>query len=94
MVVKCGLSEELTTVLKQLVMNGSIRVAGTLLYTYCQRFYQVDEATAIRWMIAYFNREFPQQLQRHRMQAERDQVVASINTNISGRSCSNELYGI
>ncbi|TBL69788.1 hypothetical protein EYB31_35015 [Paenibacillus thalictri] len=68
MVEKCGLPEELTTVLKQLVMNGGIRMAGILLYSYCRRIYQVDDSTAARWMTAYFHREFPQQLQRHQMQ--------------------------
>lgn len=65
MVVKRGLPEELATTLRQLVMNGNIRIAGTLLYSYCRRVYQVDDETAARWMQAYFYREFPQQLQRH-----------------------------
>ncbi|WP_127483786.1 hypothetical protein [Paenibacillus ehimensis] len=65
MVVKRGLPEELATTLRQLVMNGSIRIAGTLLYSYCRRVYQVDDATAARWMQVYFYREFPQQLQRY-----------------------------
>jgi len=65
MVVKRGLPEELATTLRQLVMNGSIRIAGILLYSYCRRVYQVDDATAARWMQVYFYREFPQCLQRH-----------------------------
>ncbi|UQZ84560.1 hypothetical protein SK3146_03815 [Paenibacillus konkukensis] len=69
MVTKGELPEELTAVLKQLVRNGGIRIAGTLLYSYCRRFYQVDEETASRWMLAYFHREFPHELQRHRTQA-------------------------
>lgn len=65
MVVKRGLPEALTTNLRQLVMNGSISIAGTLLYSYCRRVYQVDDVTAARWMQIYFHREFPDQLQRH-----------------------------
>ncbi|MFC6334262.1 hypothetical protein ACFP56_16660 [Paenibacillus septentrionalis] len=66
MVVKKGLPVEMQELLKQLVMNGHIRIAGTVLYVYCRRMYQVDDETAARWMVTYFHREFPQQLQRHR----------------------------
>ncbi len=66
MVVKKGLPAEMQELLKQLVMNGGIRMAGTVLYTYCRRMYQVDDDTAARWMVAYFEREFPRQLKRHR----------------------------
>ena len=65
MVIKQGLPVEMEELLKQLVMNGGIRMAGTVLFVYCRRMYQVEEDTAARWMIAYFRREFPQQLQRH-----------------------------
>lgn len=66
MVVKKGLPPEMQELLKQLVMNGHIRMAGTVLYVYCLRIYHVDDEVAVRWMVAYFHREFPQQLQRHR----------------------------
>ncbi|MGN7384089.1 hypothetical protein [Paenibacillus sp. SAFN-117] len=66
MVVKKGLPIELQELLKQLVMNGHIRIAGTVLHVYCRRMYQVDDETAARWMVTYFHREFPQQLKRHR----------------------------
>lgn len=66
MVVKRGLPSEMQELLKQLVMNGGIRMAGIVLYAYCLRMYRVDEETAARWMVSYFDREFPQQLQRHR----------------------------
>lgn len=67
MVVKKGLPAEMQELLKQLVMNGGIHMAGTVLYAYCRRMFQVDEDTAARWMIAYFRREFPQQLERHQV---------------------------
>jgi hypothetical protein len=66
MVVKKGLPEDVSTALKQLVMNGHFSMAGRVLSTYCRRIYGVDEETAARWTVAYFQREFPQQLQRHR----------------------------
>lgn len=65
MVIKQGLPVEMEELLKQLVMNGGIRMAGTVLFVYCRRMYQVEEDTAARWMISYFRREFPQQLQRY-----------------------------
>lgn len=65
MVVKKGLSVEMEDLLKQLVMNGGLHMAGTVLYVYCLRKYQVDEETAARWMVVYFKREFPLQLHRH-----------------------------
>ncbi|WP_252361597.1 hypothetical protein [Paenibacillus terrae] len=71
MVVRKGLPDDMQELLKQLVMNGGIRMAGTVLYTYCRRMYQVDDYTAARWMMAYFQREFPQHLQRHRTKAVR-----------------------
>lgn len=66
MAVKKGLPVEMEELLKQLVMNGDIRMAGIVLFAYCRRMYQVDEGTAARWMVAYFEREFPRQLQRYR----------------------------
>lgn len=51
MVVRKGLPEELWTLLKQLVANGSIRIAGTLLYAWFKRFWELDDETA-----AYFVR--------------------------------------
>lgn len=66
MVEKRGLPEDLTTLLKQLVMNDQVRMAGHVLYTYCRRFYGVDDETAARWIVVYFQREFPTHFERHR----------------------------
>ncbi|OBZ17103.1 hypothetical protein [Bacillus sp. FJAT-26390] len=66
MVVKKGLPDDVSTVLKQLVMNGHFSMAGRVLLTYCRRTYDVDEETAARWTVVYFQREFPQQLQKYR----------------------------
>lgn len=65
MVVKRGLPEAMSTLLKQLVMNGHFRIAGIVLQTYCRRIYGVDEITAARWIVAYFHREFPQQMKKY-----------------------------
>jgi len=65
MVKRTGLPDDLKELLKQLVMNGSIRIAGMVLYAYCRRMYHADEETASRWMLIYFTREYPHQWQRY-----------------------------
>ncbi|QNK57445.1 hypothetical protein [Paenibacillus sp. PAMC21692] len=65
MVKRTGLPHDLNELLKQLVMNGSIRIAGTVLYVYCRRMYHADDKTAARWMLAYFARKYPHQWQRY-----------------------------
>lgn len=71
MVEKKTFPEELVILLRQLVMNNQQRIGGVLLYAYCRRIYGVDEMTASRWMLAYFRREFPKQVERHRMCSEK-----------------------
>ncbi|MFC5405098.1 hypothetical protein [Cohnella soli] len=71
MVVKRGLPEEMSTLLKQLVMNGHIRMAGTVLHTYLMKKYELDEVTAAEWIVVYFRREFPRQLSRHQEKTAR-----------------------
>lgn len=68
-----GLPDDLKELLKQLVMNGSIRMAGIVLYAYCRRIYHADDETAARWILAYFAREYPHQLQRHQGNTGRKQ---------------------
>lgn len=43
---KNGLPDDLKELLKQLVMNGSIRMAGMVLYAYCRRIYHTNDETA------------------------------------------------
>ncbi len=65
MAVKKSLPVAMEELLRQLVVNGDIRMAGTVLYAYCRRKYQANDETAARWMVAYFRREFPQEMERH-----------------------------
>ncbi len=65
MVVKRGLPEDLTVLLKQLVVNGHIRHAGTVLHVYFIRSWQLDEELAAYYMRRYFEKYFAAQLQRH-----------------------------
>ncbi|WP_159887561.1 hypothetical protein [Paenibacillus puerhi] len=66
MIVKKGLPEELATLLRQLVVNGSIRIAGTTLFVYFKRCWQLDDDLAAYYMRRYFEKYYGNQLQRHR----------------------------
>lgn len=59
MTTKKGLPQEMTTLLRQLVVNGHVRMAGIVLHSYCRRVFGVDEETAARWIVVYFRREYP-----------------------------------
>ncbi|MGG2197863.1 hypothetical protein [Paenibacillus validus] len=65
MVVKRGLSDELTQLLRQLVQQKQIRTAGTVLFIYLRRNWQFEEEDAAFYMIRYFKKYFPSQLERH-----------------------------
>jgi hypothetical protein len=69
MVVRRGLPEELQTLLKRLVANGSVRIAGTLLYAWFRRCWELDDETAAYFMRRYFEKYFSRQLQSHRKRA-------------------------
>ncbi|SHE14142.1 Uncharacterised protein [Chlamydia abortus] len=63
MVVRRGLPDELQTLLKRLVANGSVRIAGTLLYAWFRRCWELDDETAAYYMRRYFEKYFSRQLQ-------------------------------
>lgn len=46
MVEKRGLPKDITMLMRQLVMNGHIRMAGTVLYTYFIRCWKLDDEHA------------------------------------------------
>lgn len=66
MVVKRGLSEDMTVLLRQLVMNGHIRMAGTVLYVYFIRCWQLEEELSAYYMQRYFEKYYSPELQKHR----------------------------
>ncbi|MGG2201417.1 hypothetical protein [Paenibacillus validus] len=65
MVVKKGLPENLTVLLQQLVQQKQIRTAGTVLFIYLRRNWQFEEEDAAFYMIRYFKKYYPSQLERH-----------------------------
>ena len=69
MVVRRGLPEELQMLLKRLVANGNVRIAGTLLYAWFRRCWELDDETAAYFMRRYFEKYFSRQLQSHRKRA-------------------------
>ncbi|HEY4430308.1 MAG TPA: hypothetical protein VGN87_04630 [Paenibacillus sp.] len=65
MVEKRGLPEDITVLMRQLVINGHIRMAVTVLYTYFIRCWKLDNERAAYFMRRYFEKYFAPQLQRH-----------------------------
>lgn len=66
METKRKLPEELTLLLQRLVMQGQIRIAGTLLYAYFKRIYQLEDDIAAHYMRRYFEIHHSDHLQKHR----------------------------
>jgi hypothetical protein len=64
--VKLGLPEDITILIKQLAVNGKVRLAGVILHSYFRRFYNVDDTVAARWISIYFQREFSKEFSKHR----------------------------
>ena len=73
MVVKRGLSEELAQLLRQLVQQRQIRMAGTVLYVYLRRNWQLDDEDAAFFMLRYFQKYFPSQLEKHQQKSAQAQ---------------------
>lgn len=60
------ISEDMTALLKQLVINGSLHVAGIVLLVYFKRVWKIDDDLAAHYVVRYFQKHFPKQLARHR----------------------------
>ena len=54
MVVKRGLPEEMTILLQQLVMNGQFRMAGTVLFVFFKRKWELEDEFAAHYVVRYF----------------------------------------
>lgn len=73
MVVKRGLPEDITILIKQLAVNGRIRLAGVILHSYFRRFYNVDDALATRWTSLYFQKNFVNEFSKHQSRTTANQ---------------------
>lgn len=65
MVVKCGLSEDMTILLRQLVVNGYFRMAGNVLFVFFKRNWSLEDDLAAHYVVRYFRKYYPAQLERH-----------------------------
>ncbi|MFF2909775.1 hypothetical protein [Paenibacillus sp. NPDC057934] len=63
-----GLSDELTATMKQLVMNGHLKMAGTVLHVYFLRCWQLEDELAAYYVVRYFGKYYPKQLEKYRKQ--------------------------
>lgn len=62
---KQQIADEMTVLLRQLVMQYQIRMAGLVLQTYFVREWKVEESIANRYVRGYFAKYYPKQLERH-----------------------------
>lgn len=59
------IADEMNTLLRQLVMQDQIRMAGLVLQTYFVRNWKVEESLAKQYVRGYFAKYYPKQLERH-----------------------------
>jgi hypothetical protein len=59
------ISDELTALLRKLVSNGSIRIAGTLLYVYFIRNWKINDELAAYYVTRYFQKYYSTQFKRY-----------------------------
>jgi hypothetical protein len=62
---KMNLSDDLVVLLNRLALNGDIRMAGHVLHAYVIRFWKIERDVATRFVIGYFEKHYPKQLQRY-----------------------------
>lgn len=60
------IADDFRLLLKQLVINDSIRIAGTMLFVYFKRNWRIDDELAAHYVVRYFQKYFPNQLSRHK----------------------------
>jgi len=55
----------MVTLLRQLVMQNQIRMAGLVLQTYFVRKWKIEQELAKRYVRGYFAKYYPKQLERY-----------------------------
>jgi len=64
-VEKKQIAVEMTTLLRQLVMQNQLVMAARVLETYFLRMWKIDEELAVAYVRLYFRKYYPKQLERH-----------------------------
>ncbi|AHV97067.1 hypothetical protein [Paenibacillus sabinae] len=59
------INEEMTVLLRQLVMQNQISMAGHVLKAYFIRRWKTNEELATKYVRGYFFKYYPEQLERH-----------------------------
>lgn len=62
---KRQIADEMTTLLRQLVMQNQLVMAARVLGVYFQRVWKIEEELSNRYVRAYFKKYYPEQLERH-----------------------------
>lgn len=62
---KRQINDEMTVLLRQLVMQNQIKMAGLVLRTYFIRHWKINEEMAGKYVRCYFSKHYPKQLERH-----------------------------
>ena len=62
---KRQISDDMTVLLRQLVMQNQIKMAGLVLRTYLIRHWKIDERLAGKFTLLYFSKHYPKQLERY-----------------------------
>lgn len=62
---KRQIADEMTALLRQLVMQNQLVMAAHVLGVYFQRVWKIDEELANRYVRGYFLKYYPKQLERH-----------------------------
>ncbi|MEK3726201.1 hypothetical protein [Paenibacillus sp. FSL H8-0034] len=62
-----GLPEDLTILLRRLVVNGSIRIEGITLYVYFRRCWSLEDELAAYYMRRYFEKYYTHDLSKYRI---------------------------
>lgn len=62
---KRQIADEMVTLVRQLVAQNQIKVAGLVLQTYFIRVWKKEKDIAAHYVRAYFKKHYPEQLERH-----------------------------
>ncbi|WP_082451902.1 hypothetical protein [Paenibacillus ihuae] len=59
------INDEITVLLRQLVMQNQLSMAGQVLKVYFKRHWKLSEELSNKYVRGYFSKYYPKQLERH-----------------------------